>query len=75
MIERKFYGGPIDVHCDACPNGIETGSRDFAMARLIIKDDGWKIRKFGDDWLHLCPDHDEPLDGRELVRAGKRRVE
>ena len=56
MIERNFYGGPINVHCDTCPEAVETGTRDFAEALTLIKDDGWRVRRIGDEWVHFCPD-------------------
>ena len=57
MIERQRYGGPISVHCDLCPDGIDTGTSDFAEAMTIIKDDGWRVRHMGagQGWCHFCP--------------------
>lgn len=73
MIERKFHGGPIDVHCDSCPNGLETGHRDFAAARVSMREEGWKTRPFEGEWLHFCPDCPVPSDCTDLVRAGRGR--
>lgn len=69
MIERRYFGGPIDVHCDTCPAGLETGTKDFSEARVTMREEGWKARRIDDQWLHFCPDCTIPADCSHLVRA------
>jgi hypothetical protein len=55
-IERAGRGGPIGFTCDApsCHEVFQSMSRDFGTALAEAKEDGWRARKDGDDWVHLC---------------------
>lgn len=63
MIERT--NGMIWFTCDACPEELDTGERDFAGANAERKRAGWSAEKVGEDWLHLCPDCQESGDDFE----------
>lgn len=54
MIDSK--GAFIKVHCDNCPNSINTGTPHFMRAMEIIKESGWKNKKSGEEWLNFCSD-------------------
>lgn len=47
--------GEIGLACDACPDGIETEETDFLKALDAAKAEGWKVRRIGGEWAHLCP--------------------
>lgn len=51
--ERNIY-----FECDAkrCANVCDTQLDDFAEALEEAKEQGWSIRKEGNDWKHYCPD-------------------
>lgn len=53
MIDRQ--GGRIVIECDTCDTVFEGEKGDeFAVVWKAAKDDGWKSRKIGDEWLHGC---------------------
>lgn len=52
MIDRD--GGDIVVHCDTCPDELETGTPDWGEAMLEMKSAGWISVKLGDEWTHKC---------------------
>lgn len=60
MIERNYYGAPINVHCDSCSKAVEMGTRNFAQALTIIKDAGWRVRRIDNGWFHFCRDCEVP---------------
>lgn len=52
--------GEFVAECSEC--GAETygGTEDDFRAFVEqIKEEGWKVRKDGEDWLHICPDCQE----------------
>jgi Fe2+ or Zn2+ uptake regulation protein len=56
VIERDRFDGPTTFCCDECGEVDETRCTDFASALAKIKSHGWKARKVGEDWQHLCQD-------------------
>lgn len=54
MIDRQH--GRICIECDSCDSVME-GERgdEFAVVWARAKEDGWQARKFGNDWVHACP--------------------
>lgn len=57
MIDRAYRNGPITVRCDACAHGcLDTETVVFAGAMATMKDEGWRTRRIGEDWVHFCPD-------------------
>lgn len=59
MTIRKSKGELV-CECDECgteePGGTQDDFRTFIEA---LKQDGWKIRKEGEAWEHICPDCQE----------------
>lgn len=53
MIDRS--GGEITFHCDQCADFMETEERDWDAAQAMFRSNGWKARKIGPEWVHLCP--------------------
>jgi rubredoxin len=54
MIDRQ--GGRILIECDSCDQVFEgEHGAEFQAVWTAAKDDGWKSRKIGDEWLHGCP--------------------
>ena len=44
------------VHCDTCPEHLETDHVDFAAALHFAKVNGWRVYKGPDKtWAHSCP--------------------
>lgn len=59
MIDRQH--GRIVFVCDSCDATFEgSNGDDFNDAWSAAKRDGWTTRKFGDEWLHGCPDCGKP---------------
>ena len=54
MLDRQH--GKIIFECDTCADTLDTGTTDFNEARETMRQDGWHARKFGEDWIHACPD-------------------
>jgi len=52
--------GELVAECDECgtefPGGVQDDFRTFIQE---LKDAGWKIRKDGETWEHICPDCQE----------------
>lgn len=42
--------------CDDCGDELPCAGTDFYPALEEAKDNGWRARREGGDWLHLCPD-------------------
>lgn len=57
-IEREWHNGPIIFRCDGpkCHEYDETRCAEFPGALAKLKAHGWKARKVGDEWQHICPD-------------------
>jgi hypothetical protein len=53
VIDRQH--GKIVFECDACDKTFEGETDDFKEEWAVAKGAGWKARKVGADWLHLCP--------------------
>lgn len=54
MMDRQ-HGGKIIFECDSCDETLETETKDFDDARLMLESEGWKARNIADVWLHGCP--------------------
>jgi hypothetical protein len=52
-------GGRIVIECDSCDDEFE-GERGEPWPELWprAKEEGWKARKVGRDFLHGCPRHE-----------------
>lgn len=62
-IEREGgYEGDIIFLCDGerCNEVHRTGTGYFFDALEDVKKAGWKVRKIVGEWMHFCPDEDEP---------------
>lgn len=53
MIDRN--GGVVVVHCDTCPEEVNTEETVFSLALAGAKRDGWRAFLVGDEWCHACP--------------------
>lgn len=52
----KKDGSAYVIHCDECPEDIETGESDFNEAREMAARAGWRTYKGPDDkWANSCP--------------------
>lgn len=53
MIDRQ--NGKVLIECDSCDKVFE-GERgeDFKDVWSRAKQDGWKTRQIGNDWIHGC---------------------
>lgn len=54
MLARQH--GKIVFECDVCGETLETDEREFAEAKAVLDDEGWRARKLGADWMHYCPE-------------------
>lgn len=45
----------VVIECDQCGENDKTYPTDFIGAWQTFKIDGWKAKKIGDAWTHLCP--------------------
>jgi Fe2+ or Zn2+ uptake regulation protein len=58
-IERvaSFFTG-FNIECDVCGKiqYLDFDHDEFQKAVDSAKSLGWKIRKVGDEWKHICPD-------------------
>jgi hypothetical protein len=58
VIERDSFDRDVfNVTCDDCGDDvdIDSGGDWSDMIALLKGEEGWLIRKDGDDWTHLCP--------------------
>ena len=54
MLDRQH--GKFQFECDGCGDVLATDERDFAEARAAFTNAGWLARKWGQDWIHSCPE-------------------
>ncbi len=54
MLDRQH--GRIFFECDGCSQILDTEEKDFNEARRTMVNEGWQARKWGNDWIHSCPD-------------------
>lgn len=56
--DREIY-----FECDAprCAQVCETEAYDLESALIVMKEEGWTVRKEGGAWKHFCPDEEEDL--------------
>lgn len=52
MIDKQY--GEIIFECDACPETLVTGEKEWADAMSEFRRAGWKAEKIGDEWLYTC---------------------
>lgn len=52
MIRRDK--GELVAECDDCGEEFPGGVSEFNDFIQSLKDAGWRIRKDGDDWVHIC---------------------
>jgi hypothetical protein len=44
------------AHCDECPESLDTDEDNFAAARVVIAEKGWRTFKGPDkEWANACP--------------------
>jgi hypothetical protein len=53
VIDRQY--GRIVIECDACDETFQGDNDNWQEVWPAAKRDGWRTRKVGDDWLHMCP--------------------
>lgn len=58
MTMRIDHGAQCQViHCDTCPDHIETDHIDYTAALDFAKSQGWRAYMGPDkQWAHSCPD-------------------
>lgn len=49
----------VTFECDSCGDQIATMENDFTDALIMLKSEGWAVRRVGTDWMHVCPDCQE----------------
>ena len=54
MIVREK--GEVGLECDECGDSFWSGCSDFKEMIEDAKEEGWRIKKDGEDWIHTCPD-------------------
>lgn len=53
MIDRQ--NGKVVIECDSCEEVFEgEPGEEFAVVWKAAKDDGWRTKKIGDEWVHGC---------------------
>ena len=60
MLDRQH--GDIVIECDSCDEILETETSDFGSALNLMKREGWRARKIGEDWCHFCSKCEVPRD-------------
>jgi len=53
MLDRQH--GDVIFECEGCSDVLETGTGNFDSALNLLRREGWRAVKFGDDWQHYCP--------------------
>lgn len=54
MIERSH--GAIIIRCDFCNDHYEgSPDEDFQIVWEQAKDEGWRVAKIANEWIHECP--------------------
>lgn len=58
MIEQNKNFGYFEVYCDEpnCESYETFDAVDFYDAIAEMKDAGWGIVRFNNNWHHICPD-------------------
>ena len=51
---RGFGIQKYDVNCDHCSYNWQFEVEDWGDLMTQMKDDGWTIRKKGEEWEHVC---------------------
>lgn len=56
MIDYDYENSMMIMDCDVCGQQDSTFFGDFRECIREAKEEGWKIKKIGeDDWHHTCP--------------------
>jgi hypothetical protein len=58
MIDRQ--NGRIVIECDGCGEVHEGETNDWLEEWRVAKAAGWRTCKIGSDWIHTCPECEEP---------------
>lgn len=45
----------VVIHCDSCPEHIETEELDYASAGAAARREGWVSVQISGEWHDLCP--------------------
>lgn len=54
MIDRQ--GARIIFECDSCDATLEGDDHEeFKEVWAAAKEEGWRTRKIGGEWVHACP--------------------
>lgn len=53
---NRKHAGEHGLGCDDCAAEFWGGTSDFRETIENAKTAGWKIRKEGDNWTHICPE-------------------
>ena len=51
--------GEMIAECNECGTELPGGTLEFREFIADLKSEGWKIKKDGDEWQHICPDCQE----------------
>lgn len=51
--------GELVAECNECGDEFPGGVLEWFPFINDMKENGWKITKDGDEWIHLCPDCQE----------------
>lgn len=54
MIHRD--DGELVCECNTCTTEQYGGTLEFRDFVTQLKEDGWRIQKDGDEWIHTCPE-------------------
>jgi predicted RNA-binding Zn-ribbon protein involved in translation (DUF1610 family) len=69
MLDRQR--GNIVFECDVCGETLDSDTRDFGEAIRALKNESWKARKIGVDWVHACPGCGEAGERAPLARNAR----
>lgn len=53
MLTRIY--GKINFECDDCGEVLDSDTKDFDDAMGVLRAEGWRSEKLGQDWSHYCP--------------------
>lgn len=64
--------GRHHFECDSCGEVLDTDTKDWTEALRIMREQNWRARQIGNDWVHSCFGCAEP-DARNTRarRAGR----
>jgi hypothetical protein len=53
MLDRQH--DDVIFECEGYSDVLETSTGNFDSALNLLRREGWRAVKFGDDWQHYCP--------------------